>query len=308
VKRLIATTALALTLATPAFSATDNAKQFTTVEKAEPGDLHASKLIGMRVYATEKDLTGKPDQTEWDDIGEVDDIILTDKGKVKAVILGVGGFLGIGERDIAVDMSSLNMVRESDDADDFFLVVNTNKDTLMNAPAYDRPSVAARKAKTEKSETAMKESKPKADDTAMKDPKPKADETAMKETKPGAEKTQMAAKDPANTGAKLTRPTVKRDGYSEVKAKDVSTDKLKGATVYGANDEEVGEVDRLLMNDDDRLDGVVVDVGGFLGVGERPVAFDVDELLILRQDDGDDVLVFVDSTKSALKDKPKYQG
>jgi hypothetical protein len=207
--------------------------------------------------------------------------------------------LGIGERDIAVKMSSLNMVRESDDADDFFLVVNTDKDKLMNARAYERTGrtvSAQQRNKTEKSDAAMKDSRSKADDTAMKDSRSKT------------ETTETAANDAAKNGAKLTRPTVKRDGYSEVKAKDVSTDKLKGATVYGANDEEVGEVDRLLMNDDDRLDGVVIDVGGFLGVGERPVAFDADELLILRQDDGDDVLVFVDSTKSALKDKPKYQG
>ncbi|MDX1401353.1 MAG: PRC-barrel domain-containing protein, partial [Kiloniellales bacterium] len=121
-------------------------------------------------------------------------------------------------------------------------------------------------------------------------------------------KAELAAKDPANTGRKLTRPTVKRDGYSEVKAKDVATDKLKGATVYGTNNEEVGEVDRLLMNEDDRLDGVVVDVGGFLGLGERPVAFDVEELQILRKDDGDEVVVIVNATKSALEDKPKYQG
>jgi hypothetical protein len=50
----------------------------------------------------------------------------------------VGGFLGIGEKDVAIEMSSLRKVRESDDSNDWFLVVNSSKDLLTNAPAYVR--------------------------------------------------------------------------------------------------------------------------------------------------------------------------
>jgi hypothetical protein len=52
------------------------------------------------------------------------------------VVLGVGGFLGIGEKNVAIDMASLRKVRESMDANDWFLVVNTSKEMLTNAPAY----------------------------------------------------------------------------------------------------------------------------------------------------------------------------
>ena len=57
-------------------------------------------------------------------------------GEVKGVILGVGGFLGLGEKNVAVDMSSLRRVRESGDSNDWFLVVNSTRQALEDAPSY----------------------------------------------------------------------------------------------------------------------------------------------------------------------------
>ena len=110
---------------------------------AEPNDVLASNLIGMRIYAVEADVDDTKtypadSRKDWQDVGEVNDVILDWNGGVKAVVLGVGGFLGIGEKDVAIEMSSLRKVRESDDANDWFLVVNSSKDMLTNAPAYIR--------------------------------------------------------------------------------------------------------------------------------------------------------------------------
>ena len=174
----LATTVLALTLATPAFSASEYVKAFGTVDQKGAGDFYASDLIGMRVYATDKDPSKEDDKTaskpDWDDIGESDDIILNEKGRVKAVILGVGGFLGIGERDIAVKMSSLNMVQEADDADDFFIVVNTNKDALMKARAYERDGVSSAESKTDEMQDKKTEAKKTDDEAAAMDSDAKA--------------------------------------------------------------------------------------------------------------------------------------
>jgi hypothetical protein len=79
---------------------------------------------------------------DWNDVGEVNDVVLDWDGSVKAVVLGVGGFLGMGEKDVAIEISSLRKVRETNDSNDWFLVVNSSKDLLTNAPAY------ARKAKS----------------------------------------------------------------------------------------------------------------------------------------------------------------
>ena len=110
---------------------------------AEPNDVLASNLIGMRIYAVEANVDDTKtypadSRKDWQDVGEVNDVILDWNGGVKAVVLGVGGFLGIGEKDVAIEMSSLRKVRESDDSNDWFLVVNSSKDMLTNAPAYTR--------------------------------------------------------------------------------------------------------------------------------------------------------------------------
>ena len=65
------------------------------------GKWRASKLMGLDVYneANEK-------------LGDVNELILDKDGKVNAVVIGVGGFLGMGEHDIAVTMDKLKFVEE----------------------------------------------------------------------------------------------------------------------------------------------------------------------------------------------------
>jgi sporulation protein YlmC with PRC-barrel domain len=65
------------------------------------GNWRASKLMGLDVYneANEK-------------LGDVNELILDKNGKVSAVVIGVGGFLGMGEHDIAVSMDKLKFVEE----------------------------------------------------------------------------------------------------------------------------------------------------------------------------------------------------
>ena len=111
------------------------------LDAAGPTDVLASSLIGMRVYAVQADVDATQAypadaRKEWADVGEVNDVVLDWNGAVKAVVLGVGGFLGVGEKNVAIEMSSLRKVRESNDSNDWFLVVNSSKEMLTNAPAY----------------------------------------------------------------------------------------------------------------------------------------------------------------------------
>merc|ERR1711974_211485 len=55
-----------------------------------------------------------------------------------AVILGVGGFLGIGERDVAISMDDISVLSEDGDMGDRFLVVSTTKEALESLPEFDR--------------------------------------------------------------------------------------------------------------------------------------------------------------------------
>jgi len=62
----------------------------------------ASKLMGLDVYneANEK-------------LGDINELILDKDGKVSAVVIGVGGFLGMGEHDIAVTMDKLKFKEDA---------------------------------------------------------------------------------------------------------------------------------------------------------------------------------------------------
>jgi hypothetical protein len=137
---------IVLTIAAPAIadtkpaadaSATD-AQYYTATEKT---DFEASDLMGSRVYATEAkvDADKALDKAgdDWDDIGEVNDLVVSRDGSVQAVVVGVGGFLGLGEKNVAVKMGELRFLKKAgDDANDYFIVVNSNKERLTKAPEY----------------------------------------------------------------------------------------------------------------------------------------------------------------------------
>jgi hypothetical protein len=124
----------------PSAAGVVDGQYYTTSEKS---DFLASKLMGARVYATTVDVDAdKPIDkvtSDWKDIGEINNIILGRDGAVKAVVLGVGGFVGIGEKDVAVRMSELKFVKKAgDSAEDYFIVVKGTKESLEQAPTYKR--------------------------------------------------------------------------------------------------------------------------------------------------------------------------
>ena len=66
-------------------------------------------------------------------IGDVNDILFDKDGRVSTVIIGVGGFLGIGEKDVAVPFTALKVAEK---AGDRYLVINATKEALEKAPGY----------------------------------------------------------------------------------------------------------------------------------------------------------------------------
>lgn len=262
-KRLLTSSATALILATSAYAG-DYTNTFSDMRFDQSVNLNASGLIGMRVYATEADISNDhmvsaDGEKEWNDIGEINEIVLTRSGDVQSVIVGVGGFLGLNEKDVAIDMSQLQFVSDGENADDFFLVIKASVAGIQEAPAY---------------------------------------------TNTIERLNEQASTD--RTGR--TAPNVKREGYQKVAFDDLTTEELTGASVYGTGDEDVGEISELLLTDAGTLDRAVIDVGGFLGLGERPVAVDFDALTIIRADNGDGVRVYIDTTQEMLEQKPAYQG
>ncbi|QRM34433.1 DUF4142 domain-containing protein [Microvirga sp. VF16] len=67
----------------------------------QPGQWRASKLKGLNVYN---------DSNE--EIGDISELLVDQNGKIEAVVIGVGGFLGMGEHDVAVPFNQIRLVSE----------------------------------------------------------------------------------------------------------------------------------------------------------------------------------------------------
>jgi sporulation protein YlmC with PRC-barrel domain len=70
-------------------------------------------------------------------IGEIKDVLITQDGKVGAFIVAVGGFIGVGEKDVAVPFNDVKGTKKNNK---WYLTMQADKDELKNAPGltYDR--------------------------------------------------------------------------------------------------------------------------------------------------------------------------
>jgi hypothetical protein len=98
-----------------------------------------------------------------------------------------------------------------------------------------------------------------------------------------------------------------REGYEVVDRSVLTADDVTGATLYGPNDEEIGDIGNLVLDPNGQLEAAIVEVGGFLGMGERQVAIPIDQLSIQRQSDGDEVRVFSELTEQDIEAMPEYE-
>ncbi|KRE11722.1 photosystem reaction center subunit H [Bosea sp. Root483D1] len=78
---------------------------------------------------------------------------------------------------------------------------------------------------------------------------------------------------------------------------------LEGATIYGPGDEKIGSVSHI--HGAGAATEIVVDVGGFLGIGAKPVSVPLAQLEFMRDDDGD-VHAVTSWTKDQLKEMPEH--
>ena len=94
--------------------------RFVTVK---PADILSSKLIGTNLY-------NKQNET----LGQIEDLMIENGRTVTGVIVSVGGFLGLGERYVAVDPATIVLNR---DGNTLKAIVDTSKESLNNAPKFD---------------------------------------------------------------------------------------------------------------------------------------------------------------------------
>jgi sporulation protein YlmC with PRC-barrel domain len=115
-----------------ALSATAHAQQPTTTS-----DVTARSSVLTAIPSNATTVTNYYKQNVYDPsdskIGEIVDVLVGNEGKIDALIVSVGGFLGMDSKDVAIPF---NAVRATNKNGAWYLTMNATKDTLKAAPGY----------------------------------------------------------------------------------------------------------------------------------------------------------------------------
>ena len=333
-KHLLLTTALIAAGAAGSATAEAHMSESPFATEMKEGQVHASDFIGMRVYAAAE--SGEMTEVEgvgdnWEDIGEINDVIMSRDGQVQNVLVDIGGFLGMGERQVAVNLDQIQFVSDNatEQPEDFYLVLNADPATLEEAPEFKVERTAERAAAdVERTAENAGQEVESEDKDAMNGVQATANATANREGVTGnadverTEETDMAAEEGELTDTDTAEvdtnanPTVQTDSAdaapsnfagTPVEETYLTAENLDGARVYDANDEWVGEISELIVSEDGKITDAIIDIGGFLGIGEKPVAMKLTDLQILRQDGGDDVRIYTAMAEADLEAMPEFE-
>ena len=209
------------------------------------------KLIGRKVQNAQNET-----------IGEITSVHIGPDGKVDSLIVGVGGVLGVGEREVRLALSDL---RASDNGEK--VVLDMTKDGLKAKPEYKY-----------------------------------------------SERGPWTAGDPNRTArdrAASDRLSAHRDTASTTSTDDfnvygeISGDAFIGTNVRNQNNEIVGKVEDVYIDDRGAIKTIVVSVGGFLGVGTKDVAVRWSDMG--RSRDGKSLVLTTNWTRDSLKAMPEYK-
>ncbi|MBI1621411.1 PRC-barrel domain-containing protein [Aquamicrobium zhengzhouense] len=310
IRNLLATTAIATLVATGAYAQTTTTTEPTMqTEQAAPQVKHAeghlaSNLIGETVY------NGTGDDAE--NIGSVTDMVISNQGQIEALVVGVGGFLGIGRKDVALEFSVAEWAERDGDE---WLVIPTNREALEALPEFDRSAFTPQDANAEVGNTtpatgqdigvaatgAGAAATAPTNDTTATAPAVTAPATTTDTTSYNTAANDTVVTDTDDTAT----AAIDRSTLNEVDAGTMSADNIIGTTVYGANDENVGEISDVLLSQDGGVDAVIIDVGGFLGIGQKSVAVSMENLAFMADGDANHYL-YTSMTKEQLEAQPEY--
>jgi sporulation protein YlmC with PRC-barrel domain len=216
----------------------------TGTPMASPTAVDAAKLIGRNIV-----------NANGDTVGEIDSVVIDQSGQVRYVIVGVGGFLGIGKKDVALAWDELTITDNGEK-----VVTSATKDQLAALPEHKFPE----------------------------------------SVKPGTVYSydEAVKSNPALGSPEQTAPAAGTVG--------IKASKLVGATVKNSKGEGIGEIHEVVLAGDGSAEGLVVDVGGFLGIGERPVLVKWSDVTI-QSDANGTVAVATNMEKAQLEQLPEYK-
>ncbi|TWI33943.1 PRC-barrel domain-containing protein [Paracoccus sulfuroxidans] len=135
-------------------------------------------------------------------------------------------------------------------------------------------------------------------------PAPAADPAA-----PTADPAAPAADPAAPAASTMAEPETAikvPEGYTMTELMTVTGDELKGVDIYDMTDSKIAEIADVQIGPDSKVNGIVTDVGGFLGLGEHRILLAPDQISVYKNADND-IRAYVSMTKDELKALPEYE-
>jgi sporulation protein YlmC with PRC-barrel domain len=224
----------------------------------------AGKLIDKNVY-----------DAKGDKIGDIESVIVDTNGKVTAVVLNVGGWLSSDKR-ISVPWKDLKSTADGK------ITSSMTKEQAQAAADYKYKQDTLRgKVQTANGDLYNGQN------TAASG----AGAPTTNQTQPAAGSSQQASATTAGS------PVKNADGT-------LNASQVIGLKVVNKNNDSIGKIGELVMGDDGKVSGVVVDVGGFLGIATHPVLLEWKQISMV--DNNGTMEAQVDATKDQLKQMPAY--
>jgi uncharacterized protein YrrD len=323
-------------------------------------------MIGADVYT--------PDD---ESVGSIDDVVITVDGEVEGVVIGVGGWLGVGQRDVLVSLEHLTL--ETRDGE-FRLVIQATREQLEGQPEFVRAGQRTgmmqqdtmQPGTTQQQTTQQQDQMQQQDRQALQQADQELQQAnqaiqdgdaqqarqhldqarqhlqqayqqaqpeqqqALEDTNQQIQQAEQAVEQgdaqQAQQGVEQAREqlrmamtdqdrmqqdqvgvqqdTMQQDTVARDRPRDgrivfqdersILASTMIGTNVYSETDEDMGSINDVIISMDGQVQGVVIGVGGFLGIGQKDVIIGMDRLNIQRTAD-DDVRVSVLDTREDLE-------
>jgi sporulation protein YlmC with PRC-barrel domain len=274
---------------TPPSPATPPAATATAKPMPGPQAADANKLIGRNIK-----------NADGDTIGEIKSVYISPDGKVDSVMVGVGGFLGVGEREVRLAWKDLHVADNGEK-----VTVDMTKDQLKAMAPYTykdtswRGKVFSDRGVWTDEQRAARDARATTDTAAAVN-----HDRAMADSKPTVDHRTTTAAPPVGTTTRAdTTATTESTGDFNA-AGDLSANAMIGTKIRNENKDTVGSVEDLYLDSSGATKTVVVSVGGFLGVGAKDVAIKWSDLKQSR--DGKSLVLITSLSKDDLKALPDY--
>ncbi|PRX10096.1 UNVERIFIED_ORG: PRC-barrel domain protein [Martelella mediterranea] len=251
-----------------------------------------SELLGATVYTTEG-----PD---GEAVGDIEDLLVGQDGMIAGLVIGVGGFLGLAEKNVAVPFTQVEQYR--DDQYMLHLTLAASREQLEGAPEFDYRAVTP----TPELQTGISASSDMASERGDRSPDAETAPTTPMDRMAGEGSSRAPDVDGDMSESELSgspASTIWRDAESVSNA-SLRAEELLGADVFGGNGDQVGDIGDVILKPEGGVQAFIVDVGGFLGIGEKEVAMSAENLDV-RSNNGD-FAVFTRFTVSQLEGQPEY--